>query len=85
MILWPKVLRAPCLRWQVAARLQEGGGSRRGPDAYRGGSAETCGSTQGVGKGCRGRVQDLRPLDLSRRALEGKLIKAISVVMGKRN
>lgn len=32
MILWPKVLCAPCLCWQVAARLQEGCGSHPVPD-----------------------------------------------------
>lgn len=85
MILWPKVLCAPCLRWQVAARLQEGCGSHPVPAACPGGAGESSGNAKGARKGCRGRGQDLRLPDLSRRMLEGKLIKGISVVTGKIN
>lgn len=85
MILWPKVLCAPCLCWQVAARLEEGRGSHPVPAACRGGAGEGCGNAKGAGKGCRGRGQDLRLPDLSRRVLGGKLIKGINVVTGKIN
>lgn len=85
VILWPKVLCAPCLRWQVAARLQEGGGSRPVPVACPAGTGEGCGNAKGARKGRRERGRDLHLPYLSRRVLEGKLIKGIRVVTGKRN
>lgn len=85
MILWAKVLCAPCLPWQVAATSLLQPGSHPGPAAWPGGAGEGSGDAKGARKGCRGRGQDLCLPDLSRRMLEGKLIKGISVVTGKIN
>lgn len=57
MILWPKVLCAPCLRWQVAARLQEGCGSHPVPDVCPEGLEKALGVPKEPGRGAGERAR----------------------------
>lgn len=50
MILWPKVLCAPCPCWQVAARLEEGPGSHPVPAAWLGGAGRALGMPKEPGR-----------------------------------